>query len=393
MTPPTFPVPPPMPRRRDWRIGCVGAGFIMRDCHLVAYRNAGFNPVAIASRTTETAREVATLHRIPTVHESVDDLLKDESVEVLDVAVPPQSQPELIRRAIELGRGRLRGILAQKPLALSVADARDLVDRCAVAGVTLGVNQNMRFDQSIRAAKHVLASGELGEPVFASIDMRAVPHWMPWAEGLASLSTFVMSIHHLDTFRYWFGTPARVLASTRPDPRTKFPHRDGLNLYILEYESGVRASSWDDVWAGPDFCGKDEGGRMKDESKPGPDSSFILPPSSFREIRWRIEGTDGLATGTIGWPKYPERTPSTLAYSSRTSGGWVRPAWDDVWFPDAFVGTMSQLLCAVEDGTEPEIGGRDNVETIALCEAVFAAATEHRVTTVREFLERGEAGV
>jgi predicted dehydrogenase len=363
-----FPVPPPMPRRRDWRIGCVGAGFIMRDCHLVAYRNAGFNPVAIASRTVETAREVASLHHIPTVHESVVELLKDESVEVLDVAVPPQSQPDLIRRAVELGRGRLRGILAQKPLALSVADARDLVERCAAVGVTLGVNQNMRFDQSIRAAKYVLASGELGEPVFASIDMRAVPHWMPWAEGLLSLSTFVMSIHHLDTFRYWLGTPDRVLASTRPDPRTKFPHRDGLNLYILEYESGVRASSWDDVWAGP--C------KEGIEGDTG--------------IHWRIEGTDGLAIGTIGWPKYPERTPSTLAYSSRTSGGWVRPTWDDVWFPDAFVGTMSQLLCAVEDGTEPEIGGRDNVETIALCEAVFAAARDHRVTTVREFLDRGE---
>ena len=41
---------PRMPNRLDWRIGCVGTGFIMRDCHLVAYRNAGFNPVAITSR-------------------------------------------------------------------------------------------------------------------------------------------------------------------------------------------------------------------------------------------------------------------------------------------------------------------------------------------------------
>jgi hypothetical protein len=47
---------------------------------------------------------------------------------------------------------------------------------------------------------------------------------------------------------------------------------------------------------------------------------------------------------------------------------------------------MAQLLVAVENGTEPEISARDNVETIALCEAVFTAATEHRVTTVREFL-------
>jgi hypothetical protein len=45
---------PRLPRRKDFRIGCAGAGFIMRDCHLVAYRQAGFNPVA--SRTVERAR-------------------------------------------------------------------------------------------------------------------------------------------------------------------------------------------------------------------------------------------------------------------------------------------------------------------------------------------------
>ena len=356
---------PKLPQRKDWRIGVAGAGFIVRDCHLVAYRNAGFNPVAIVSRKRETAQAVAELHGIPKVHDSIDDLLADASIEVLDVAVPPDAQPDLIRKAVALGKNRLRGILAQKPLALSVKEARDLVTRCADAGIALAVNQNMRFDKSVRAAKDILNRGWLGEPVLATIDMRAVPHWMPWAQGLPSLSTFVMSIHHLDTFRYWLGTPDRVLASTRPDPRTQFPHCDGINLYILEYENGARASSWDDVWAGP--CKEGVAGDIG--------------------IRWRIEGTDGLMQGTIGWPKYPAREPSTIEYSTRRQPGmWFRPKWDAVWFPDAFVGTMAQLLVAIESGTEPEIGGRDNLETIALCEAVFAAATEHRVTSVADFL-------
>ena len=355
---------PKLPRRKDWRIGCVGAGFIMRDCHLVAYKSAGFNPVAIASRTPDVAREVAAQHGIPKAHESIGELLKDDSIEIVDIAVPPDAQPGMIRAAVKEGKGRLRGILAQKPLALSLPVARELVQRCADAGILLAVNQNMRYDQSVRAAKDILNRGWLGEVVLATIDMRAVPHWMPWAEDLPSLSTFVMSIHHLDTFRYWLGTPERVLASTRPDPRTKFFHHDGINLYILEYASGARASSWDDVWAGP--------------SKEGAAGDI--------GIKWRVEGTDGLMQGTIGWPKYPAREPSTLAYSTRESGGWVRPKWDEVWFPDAFAGTMAQLLAAVEDGTEPEISGRDNLETVALCEAVFAAATEHRVVRMADVL-------
>ncbi|HKB02182.1 MAG TPA: Gfo/Idh/MocA family oxidoreductase [Gemmataceae bacterium] len=353
---------PRLPKRLDWRIGCLGAGFIMRDCHLVAYRSAGFNPVAITSRNPQTAADVAKQHAIPKVHATIDALLDDPAIEVLDVAVPPDVQPGLILAAVK--RKRVRGILAQKPLAMSVREAKACVEACDRAGIKLAVNQNMRYDQSVRAMKSLLNSGALGDVVFGSIDMRAIPHWMPWSQQLHSLSTFVMSIHHLDTFRYWFGTPDRALASTRPDPRTKFPHTDGVNLYVLEYDSGVRAASWDDVWAGP--------------AREGAAADI--------GIRWRVEGTHGMARGTIGWPSYPARTPSTLDYTVTGDPTWHQPRWDEVWFPDAFVGTMAQLLVALEDGSEPEIGGRDNVQTIALCEAVFAAARDHKVTTVREFL-------
>lgn len=355
---------PRLPRRKDFGIGCIGAGFIVRDCHLPAYQQAGFNPVAIASRDPAHARAVAEARNVPRWHPTYAELLADPEVMVLDVAVPPDVQPGIIREAVQR-RDHIRGILAQKPLALSVREARECIDLCARAGIVLAVNQNMRYDQSVRALKDILRRGWLGDPVLGTIEMRAIPHWMPWSQGLHSLSTFVMSIHHLDTFRYWFGTPDRVLASTRPDPRTRFPHRDGINLYILEYDNGCRASAWDDVWTGP--------------AREGSEGDIY--------IRWRVEGTEGLARGTIGWPSYPAQTPSTLDFTTRQQPGyWFQPRWKEVWFPDAFAGTMAQLLCAIEDGTEPEISGRDNLETVALCEAVYAAATAHRVTTVREFL-------
>src|SRR5437667_2070299 len=124
---------PRLPRRMDFRIGCVGAGFIMRDCHLVAYRQAGFNPVAITSRSPERAREVATHHGIAKVHVNWRELLADREIEVLDVAVPPDVPPEMLREAAKHG-DHLRGILAQKPLALTSAEAREVVDQCARAG-------------------------------------------------------------------------------------------------------------------------------------------------------------------------------------------------------------------------------------------------------------------
>jgi hypothetical protein len=353
---------PELPQRRDFRIGVIGSGFIVSDCHLVAYRQAGFKVVGIASRTPEHARAVAAQHAITQAHADYREMLDDEEVEVVDIAVPPDQQLGVVRDVV-MHNDHVRGILAQKPLAMSYHDAHQIVALCESAGIKLAVNQNMRYDQSVRALRDILNRGYLGDPVLGTIEMRAIPHWMPWSKGLNSLSTYIMSIHHLDTFRYWFGDPDRVLASTRPDPRTSFLHTDGINLYILEYDTGCRAAAWDDVWTGP--------------AREGCEGDIY--------IRWRVEGKDGLARGTIGWPSYPARTPSTLDFTTKLRPGyWFQPRWKEVWFPDAFIGTMAQLLRAIENDTEPEISGRDNLGTMATVEAVYRSAREHRAVSPAE---------
>src|SRR4051812_12402671 len=311
---------PPLPRRKDWRIGVLGSGFIVNDCHLVAYRKAGFNPVAIASRKRAHAERVAARHELQKVYDSPSGLLDDKTIEVLDIAVPPNAQVGLIEQACE--RGTVKGILAQKPLGMDYRDALRAVAACERAGITLSVNQNMRYDQSVRAAKTLLDNGTIGEPILATIDMRGIPHWMPWQAELGWVTLRIMSIHHLDCFRYWFGEPQRIFCSLRADPRTKFPHQDGICSYILEYASGLRCIAIDDTWTGPAMEG--------------------CPADNY--IRWRIEGLNGLAIGDIGWCKDPYTTPSTIQYARRGDSEFHRPRWIESWFPDAFIGTMAQLL-------------------------------------------------
>jgi predicted dehydrogenase len=356
---------PKLPRNKEVPIGCIGSGFIMADCHLVAYRKAGFRPVAIASRTPAHARSVAQRHGLA-AFDTYQEMLSSGLVEVVDIAVPPDVQYEVIRDVCR-HRPKVRGILAQKPLGTSLAQAQQIVQMCRRAGITLAVNQNMRYDQSIRALKSLLEQGVLGEPVLATIEMRAIPHWMPWQQRQGWVTLRIMSIHHLDAFRFLFGDPARVYCSVRPDPRTsrKFAHEDGICLYVLEYDSGLRASAWDDVWTGPALEGAE----------------------SDIAIRWRVEGTQGLARGTIGWPDYPHPTPSTLDFTStRFPGYWFSPRWKEVWFPDAFVGTMAQLLCALEEGREPEISGQDNLHTMALVDACYLSVRERRAVELKELL-------
>jgi predicted dehydrogenase len=165
-----------------------------------------------------------------------------------------------------------------------------------------------------------------------------------------------MSIHHLDTFRHWFGDPEAIYCSVRTDPRTSFPHTDGICTYILEYADGLRCVGIDDPWTGParEGCPADIG------------------------IRWRIEGTAGIALGSLGWCLDPYTSPSTLRYARdwRCPIPGTHAAWQLV--SRRLRGTMAQLLVALEQNREPEISGRDNLNTMALVEAAYLSAAEHR---------------
>ena len=222
----------------------------------------------------------------------------------------------------------------------------------------------MRYDQSVRALQDRCSTAALlGEPVLATIDMRAIPHWMPWQERLGWVDA---ADHEHPSPRH---VPLLVRRSrsasspaSRPDPRTakKFAHDDGICLYILEYDNGLRASSWDDVWAGP----------------------------GARRGRQRTSASAGGSKGPKAWPAarsagraIPSARPArSTTRPSTTPGDWHRPRWNEVWFPDAFVGPMAELLLAIEDGARARHQRRDNLKTMALVRCrVATSAREHRV--------------
>ena len=351
--------PDPAIRTNDMAIGCIGAGMIMAECHLAAYQAAGFKVAAIASRTPAKAAAVAARWGIPKVHQTPDDLIADPAIEVLDIGYPPDQQPELIRAALK--QPHIKAILAQKPLALTLADAIELRDAAAKAGKVLSVNQNMRYDQSMRVLKQLLDRGDLGEVVFAQIDMHAIPHWQGFLAGYDRLTLANMSVHHLDVLRFLFGEPTEITTQTRKDPRTQFEHSDGITVSTLRFGSGVLAVSLEDVWSGPRAEGY----------------------QNDQHITFRVDGTLGVAKGTIGWPN---GAASTLTYASQktTGGAWVTPTWDTMWFPHAFIGVMEQLQHAVKTGTAPALSVADNVKTVALIEAGYRSIAEGRTVKLSE---------
>lgn len=344
---------PKMEGRKDFGIGIVGAGFIVKECHLPAYLAAGYQVCGITSRTFEKAERIAEQFHLPTAYRSLDDLLADPKVEVVDIAVPPHEQLNIIRAAAERGKH----ILAQKPLAMNYREAREAVDICQKAGVKLVVNQNGRFDPAIRAAKNLIDQGYIGKPVMATIELRFKPHWQPYQMDYDRLMFLFMSIHHLDQFRFLFGTPVRLYASGAPHPSGQY-RGEYLTSYILEYEDGLMATAWDD--------------------------GFTWDPPSFG-VFYKIEGTDGVIKMNIGWP---HGGPSTISFYSKKLGDvWFSPALEGSWFPGAFQYTMGELFQTIATGKESSLSGRQNLETMAMVEACYVSNREKRAVSIAEIMK------
>ena len=330
-------------------IGVVGSGNIVENAHLPSYRTAGFRVAAITSRTEEHARRVADARGIERVHRSVEALVRDSDVDIVDVALPPDLQPAVVMQAIGAGKH----VLAQKPLATTYREALAMVEAAERAGVTLAVNQNGRWDPSINAAKKWIAEGVLGERLIATMAMHITMPWQAYYRDprYGRLMILHMSVHHIDQMRVLFGDPSAVWAYARKTPRQE-QFGETIAQYALLYEDGFVASSVDD---GVDW-------------------------STDFGITYRIHGTEGLILGEIGWPRL---TRSTLRLQRRGESVWIEPEFSRMWFPDAFSATMGELMCAIEEGRSPSNSGRDNLGTMRAVMAAYRSIDEKRQIELR----------
>ena len=315
---------------------------------------AGFPIVAIASRTKAKAAEVAARWKIATVHDDPAALIEDPQVEILDIAFPPDQQPDLIRHALK--QPHIKAILAQKPIAMNFETARTLVAEAKVAGKVLSVNQNMRFDQSIRVLKQLLDRGDLGEPVLATIEMRAIPHWQPFLKEYDRLTLLNMAIHHLDASRQRLKSEAIEDCTDRGT--TSSPEDGG---HDSTYAGAViDRCGREDVWAGParkaavPTSSSNGASREPKGSRPGRSVGPTIPKESLDlALCGAVDGRCGLAA---------------IADMGR--------------FPDASL-AAEQLQHALDTGQTPALNGADNIRTMALIEAGYRSITENRPVCCR----------
>jgi predicted dehydrogenase len=143
-------------------MGIVGAGFVGPH-HIDAVRRLGFvDVVGIAGSSEASAKKKAESLAVPKAYGSYDALLDDPAIHVVHNATPNYLHYPVNAAAIAKGKH----VVSDKPLAMTAAEAKTLLDQANKAGIVHAVTFNYRGNPLVQQARHMIARGDIGRPYF-----------------------------------------------------------------------------------------------------------------------------------------------------------------------------------------------------------------------------------
>src|SRR5262245_16057204 len=207
----------PTPRTNSLGWGLIGASTIARS-YMVRAINAkpDSRVVAGASTDPDRGRAFAREFEIPTTHANVVDLLADPAVDVVYISTTNELHKEQTIAAAHAGKP----VLCEKPLALNLDDAREMVAACHAAGVVMGTNHHLRNAVTHRTLRSLIKAGAIGRPLAARV-FHAVylpEHLQGWRIARPDAGGGVIldiTVHDADTLRFVLDDePVEVTALT-----------------------------------------------------------------------------------------------------------------------------------------------------------------------------------
>lgn len=341
----------------------LGAGGIVRDAHLPAYKAAGFNVWGIANRTVGKAEVLAEEFGISEVFDSTSTAVKSAPEgAIFDLALMPEQYEEVLS-LLPLGAG----VLIQKPLGYSHSEAKKLTHICQKRNLVAAVNTQLRFAPYVQKAREMLKMGLIGEVFDFQIRVSVNTPWelFPNVFGLERMEIAMHSVHYIDLIRSFFGNPTSVSAVTSGHPeKTDISSTRTLAIFHYQYRN------------------------LRVSIDTNHDNSF---GSEHHESMIHIQGTKGALRIQMGLLlDYPKGGQDFFEYFSMRAPekGWQRLPVEGTWFPDAFAGSMGILLRFLEGSVkELPTSVSDVLQTMGIVEAAYSSS-ERGGINLREILER-----
>ena len=338
MPAPELPYRPRDPEGYRPNIGMIACGGIT-ESHLTAYTKAGYPVVALCDLIEERAKKrQAQFYPRASVTTDYREVLEREDIEVVDIATHPRDRFALIEAALKAGKH----VLSQKPFVLDLDKGEYLVKLAEDQGVKLAVNQNGRWAPHFSYMRQAVHCGLIGD--LLSLHMGV--HWdHTWTvgtlfENIYDLVFYDFAIHWFDIASHLLGKrkALRVQASrSRALDQTAKPPM--LAQALLEFEGGQGSLVFD---------------------------AHIRYGSQDRTYLGGTKGTLISVGPDLG------KQEVTLY----TADGIAAPTLEGAWFHDGFHGAMGELLCAIAEKREPVNSARENLNSLALCFAAIASATD-----------------
>lgn len=324
----------------------VGAGGIVRDAHLPAYRKAGMPVKGVFDIDEERRRSLAADWDIASVYPDLSAAVSDNGTDaVYDLAVPPGAIAGLLP---QLPQGA--AVLIQKPMGQDLEEAGEVRQICRDRGLKAAVNFQLRFSPMMMVARQAIAAGAIGELLEIEVHLNIYTPWklFPFLIPMQRVEIAVHSIHYLDTIRAVAGNPRGVFARSMADPRAGEFAQTRTSV-ILDYEPPLRGLMSINH---NHQCGR-----------------------KFQSAWFRFEGTEGALMVKLGvCYDYPHGEADEV-WICGNGGEWRQIPLQGAWFIDAFMGTMSNVQ-RYDTGEDAELVSsvEDAFGTMALVEACFEAA-------------------
>jgi predicted dehydrogenase len=330
---------------RAFPIAIIGTGGIVKDAHLPAYRKAGFPVWGLMNRSRSRAEALAAEFGVPNVFASLEEMVAAAPEEVIyDLALPASMFAASLRK---LPDGAF--VLIQKPMGETMAQAKEILHVCRSKNLRAAINCQLRFAPFVLAARSLIDAGEIGELLDMEMRLNVFTPWGLFAflEGIPRVEIVYHSVHYMDLIRSFLGEPRSVMARTVPHPAV--PKLASVSSTILlDYPDPVRATITTNH--------SHRFGAKHQESY----------------LKW--EGTKGAIKVRVGLlMDYPRGVGDEFEYCLPRDGRepeWVKVPIEGSWFPEAFIGTMAQMMCAKE-GADMPTSVEDVIKTMACVEAAY----------------------
>jgi predicted dehydrogenase len=330
--------------RRIIQVGVGGMGFGWTDRVAESPR---WDAAAYVDTNRKNLTAVAVRHGMPK-DRCFTDLNKAlqviEADALLDVT-PQQFRKATCSAALDHGLD----VLSEKPLADTLRNAKAIVALAKKRRRTYMVAQNYRYQRITQTAKHLLATGKLGDLGYVHCDFHKGPHFGGFRQEMPYPLVLDMSIHHFDMMRCLLDADVRTVQAVSIDAPWNWNEGDATVMAQLEMSNGIKVNynaswvsqGWETPW----------------------------------NAHWRFDGSKGCLLWEQDELFFSNKADSRRAVKLRR---W--PKEHQAHLLDAFAD-------ALDNGEEPETSGRRNLNSLATTFAVVRAIKQRRRVRVSELLK------